>query len=120
MSELLWTKGANYNGISICVSHLYWGSRSFELAKLFELREDVRNSACRDGIGLGLRGDFFTQLVHQSAGHLNNWSHIYFHDWLDATVFGVIRTKASNGLRRLKDGWQSMFGHQMCFLVEKA
>lgn len=70
-----------------------------------------------------LKGRFFTQWVFHPSEHLRYWSHIDFLDWLGAMGFRVIKSEASNGLwsKRLPlyRWWPNLFGHQICYLVEK-
>jgi hypothetical protein len=61
---------------------------------------------------------FFTQWKSHPSEHLRYWSHKDFLDWLSAMNLDVVRAKASNGFE-LKDIWQNLFGHQICYLTKK-
>jgi methionine biosynthesis protein MetW len=78
----------------------------------------IPNSAFyRYRIGLMFNGRFFTQWAKHPAEHLRFWSHKDFLDWLKARDLKIIKIKSSNGPKFLRDFWQNMFGHQICYLM---
>ncbi len=79
----------------------------------------VPNSAFyRYRLGLLFKGRFCTQWAKHPAEHLRYWSHKDFLDWLEALDFQIKESKPSNGFF-LKDIWPNMFGHQICYLINK-
>jgi methionine biosynthesis protein MetW len=70
-------------------------------------------------VGLGLLGRFPAQWVVHPAEHLRYWSVTDFRAWAGAQGFQVRRQAASNGIPVLKRWRHNLFGHQMCYELER-